>query len=53
MDDLTNEKLAKIKKSLEDIINQDPTEVEEEREIERVILKEQKPKKCCSEQMNR
>lgn len=56
MDDLNNEKLAKLKKSLEGIISQDPTEVVEEKETKKVILKEQKPKRMllrANEQLER
>lgn len=56
MDDLNNEKLAKVKKSLEGILSQDQTEVVEEVETEKVILKEQKPKRMllrANEQLER
>lgn len=50
------ENTEKVKKSLESIVSQPTTDVVEENETERVILKEQKPKRSllrANEQIER
>ena len=56
MDSINNEKLAKVKKSLEGIVSSDSIPTEEQQETQKVILKEQKPKRIllrANEQIER